>query len=284
MRKFGAAIVLSAFLLSGCANYGERPGASAVEHGRYVAMGSSMAAGPGLGPIKPGTPARCSRTFANYPTLLAQKLKLTLVDATCSGATTEHVLGPWGELPAQIDAVTPDTTLVTVTIGGNDLNYVGALMAAGCDESGKTTFQGRTFDCPSGREPSEVDYAIVEKNLNEIARQVSQRAPNAHLMFVQYLRLVPDSLCEATPISEEHAAKARKIAQRLADITEEVALKNGSLLLSAHDWSARNTPCGDKPYAVGNPPGYDMSDGMVWHPNSAGMAAVADWAEYVLGE
>jgi len=284
MKTLGAAILLAGLLLSGCTQYSERPGASAVELGRYVAMGSSMAAGPGLGQIKPGTPERCTRTFANYPTLLAERLKLTLVDATCSGATTEHVLRPWDDLPAQIDAVTPDTTLVTLTIGGNDLNYIGALMASGCDEKAKATFQGQTIDCPSARQPTEVDYAIVEKNLNEIARQVKQRAPQAHLIFVQYLQLVPGALCDATPISEARAASARATAQRLADITENIARENGSLLLLAHDWSAQNTPCGDLPYVNGNPAGYDMSNGMIWHPNFAGMAAIADWAEYVLGE
>ena len=42
-----------------------------------------------------------------------------------------HVLAPWNELPAQIDAVTPDTRLVTITIGGNDLNYIGNLFMVG---------------------------------------------------------------------------------------------------------------------------------------------------------
>lgn len=49
---------------------------------------------------------------------------LNLVDVSCGGATTAHILGAWSELAPQIDAVTSDTKLVTVTIGGNDLNYV----------------------------------------------------------------------------------------------------------------------------------------------------------------
>ena len=78
--------------------------AGLAEGARYVAMGSSFAAGPGVGPVTPGTPPRCGRGTLNYPNLLAQKLKLDLVDATCSGATTEHVLGPWKELP-RVDLV-----------------------------------------------------------------------------------------------------------------------------------------------------------------------------------
>jgi phospholipase/carboxylesterase len=39
---------------------------------------------------------------------------LDLTDASCSGATTQHLLAPWNELPAQLDALRPDTRLVTV--------------------------------------------------------------------------------------------------------------------------------------------------------------------------
>ena len=46
------------------------------EGARYVAMGSSFAAGPGVGPNTPDTPARCGRGTLNYPNLVAQRLKL----------------------------------------------------------------------------------------------------------------------------------------------------------------------------------------------------------------
>lgn len=284
MSKSLAAIAMAALALTGCTTMDGTSGSAALEHGRYVAIGSSMAAGPGLGQPKPETPARCWRTFANYPTLLAEKLRLTLIDVTCGGAKTEHVLGPWNELPAQIDAVTPDTRLVTITIGGNDLNYVGALVAAGCDENGKFTYQGQSVDCPSARAPDEDDFANVAKNLDEIALQVKKRAPGATLMFVEYLQLIPETLCAATPIASEHAASARAIANRLAEITANNAQRHGALLLPVHNRSASHTPCDETPYTNANPAGYDQSDGMIWHPNSAGMIAVANWAEQMLRE
>lgn len=277
MKAGFAAIIASALALSACTQMGGGPaGGAPAAGGRYVAMGSSMAAGPGLGEIKPGTPARCTRTFLNYPTLLAEELKLTLYDATCSGATTSHILEPWDDLPPQIEAVSPETKLVTVTIGGNDLNYVGGLIAAGCGEDDTLKMAGRTFACPPRREPSEVDFSVLESNLEKIADDVKQRAPGARLVFVEYLRLVPDTLCDATPIAEEDAAKARDIAQRLADITAKVARENGALLVPVHRLSAEHTPCSAKPWALGNPPEFDGKDGVPWHPNYAGMAAVAN--------
>ena len=59
---------------------------------RYVALGSSMAAGPGIAPRAKDAPWRAGRSAANYPHLVAQRLGLDLVDVTYSGATTAHVL------------------------------------------------------------------------------------------------------------------------------------------------------------------------------------------------
>ena len=59
---------------------------------KYVALGSSMAAGPGIPPRDKSAPFRAARSAANYPHLVAQRLGLDLVDVTYSGATTAHVL------------------------------------------------------------------------------------------------------------------------------------------------------------------------------------------------
>lgn len=270
------AALLAPALLAACTGSGGKAGLSGPLAGNvYVAMGSSMAAGPGLGPPKPDTPERCTRSFVNYPTLLAERLRMTLYDVTCSGATTDNILAGWEELPAQIDAVTPETRLVSVTIGGNDLNYVGNLLAANCGPDGTIAIADNTFQCPAAVMPTEDDFARVDANLREIARQVKLRAPRARLVFVEYLRLVPDSLCEMTPITEEAAAHARATAERLASITQAVARETGSLIVPVHELSKKHTPCGAEPWAVGNPPVYDGADGAPWHPNAAGMQAVA---------
>lgn len=97
---------------------------------RYVAMGSSFAAGPGIPTYVDSPPQPCTRSSNNYAHQLARRLKLDLVDVSCSGGVTADLLGPKGALPAQLDALTPGTRLVTVTIGGNDLGYLPQLVAA----------------------------------------------------------------------------------------------------------------------------------------------------------
>ena len=61
---------------------------------RYVAMGSSFAAGPGLPVRAPGSPRRAARSASNYAHLVARNLALDLHDLTYSGATTGDILRP----------------------------------------------------------------------------------------------------------------------------------------------------------------------------------------------
>ncbi|MBO0865908.1 MAG: SGNH/GDSL hydrolase family protein, partial [Mycobacterium sp.] len=53
---------------------------------RYVALGSSMAAGPGILPRAKGAPWGSGRSARNYAHLVAERLNLDLVDVTFSGA------------------------------------------------------------------------------------------------------------------------------------------------------------------------------------------------------
>lgn len=73
---------------------------------RYVALGSSMAAGPGIPPRDKKAPLRAARSAANYPHLVARRIGLDLVDVTYSGATTAHVLTDrQNDEPPQVNAL-----------------------------------------------------------------------------------------------------------------------------------------------------------------------------------
>ncbi len=95
----------------------------------YVAMGDSFSSGEGVSPFEGGTDAggvnECHRSQRAYPRLLeSSQLGLgSLAFVACSGATTANVLnGQWNE-PAQISALSEDTEIVTITIGGNDVGF-----------------------------------------------------------------------------------------------------------------------------------------------------------------
>jgi lysophospholipase L1-like esterase len=267
-------VALICLIASGCVHAGSNFSDLPPPGSHYVAMGSSFAAGAGIGPIKPGTPVRCGRTQNNYASLLADKLELILDDQSCGGAKTDHILGPWDEVPAQIDAITPDTQLVTVTIGGNDLNYAGKLFSASCSADGKSRFRP-TEPCPETAPVDPADYVKLEDNLRAISQLVQQRAPEARVVFVQYVTLVPDELCEATPLSINSGKVIAEIASKLAVITRKVADETGAHVLAVDQMSRGHTPCDAIPWATGLPLDFDRSNGAAWHPNAAGHLAIA---------
>ncbi len=94
----------------------------------YVALGSSFAAGAGLGALEPGSPTLCARSVDGYPQQLARLRDVALVDMSCGGAVARHLLhgGQYFQGP-QVRTITRTTRLVTLTIGGNDVGYVADL-------------------------------------------------------------------------------------------------------------------------------------------------------------
>ena len=95
----------------------------------YLALGSSFAAGLGLGPRDPASPYISMRSVNGYPQILARRLNLpSFADMSSSGSTLRHVLhgGRMG-LGPQINALDLETGLITLTAGGNDVRFVGDL-------------------------------------------------------------------------------------------------------------------------------------------------------------
>jgi lysophospholipase L1-like esterase len=85
----------------------------------------------GFAPRVSASPRRAGRPAGNYAHLVARGLGLDLHDVTYSGATTGDILRPSAAgAPAQLEAVTPDTRLVTITAGGNDVGFLPRLTLA----------------------------------------------------------------------------------------------------------------------------------------------------------
>ena len=174
---------------------------------RYVALGSSMAAGPGIRPHAAGAPWWSGRSARNYPHLLAERLKLDLVDVTFSGATTANVLADHqhGE-PPQIAALDGSESLITVTIGGNDVGYVPLLMAASLPRCARRLplLGGRISELLD-RDTRDEALARVFDSLCAVGRALRDRAPRARIYFVDYLTLLPPAGAPAPPLSTPRA-------------------------------------------------------------------------------
>lgn len=250
----------------------------------YVALGSSFAAGANIGPAQQGSPERCRRTVNNYPSLLASALGLELDDQSCSGATTEHLLESWDELPAQLDAVKASTRLVTITVGGNDLDYVGRLFRASCLPEGEESSQRNGFGCQTISQTSEDSYEKLERSLIEVVQRIHAQSTNARIVFVQYVVLVPGKLCEKTSLPSGYSSLLRAEGMRLAEITASVANQTGSTLLAVDRMSLNHTACDAMPWSVGTEFSNGKNKGSPWHPNAQGHAAIASALVEILGE
>ena len=267
---------LAALVSVSCATLPESATLSPGAH--YVALGSSYAAGATIPPLATDRPQRCGASQRSYARLLATRLALDLTDASCGGATTAHLLAAWDELPAQIDALRPATGLVTITVGGNDLNYMGLMFAASCHAGAHIPrpADGAAVACPALPVPTEAHYLALEDSLAALFAEIHRRAPLARVVLVQYVALADDIPCEAAPLLPEQAAIAREIARRLARASSSAAERGGAEVLPVDRLSAEHTPCSVEPWSRGLQPGYDGSQGAPWHPTAAGHAAIAE--------
>lgn len=244
---------------------------------RYVALGSSMAAGPGIAPRAAGAPFLAGRSARNYAHLAAQQLGADLVDVTYSGATTANIVRESQRgAPPQAEALNGSEDLVTVTIGGNDVGYVPLLFAGSLPAWARRLpvigAAARDLFDPGARDDA---LQRVAAELRAVGSLIRGKAPHARIFFVDYLTLVPPPGVPAPPLSTEIADLGRQVAARLAELTASAASETGCELVAAaqasrdhHAWSAAPWTVGAGWPVPGRP--------QPFHPNAAGMRAVAD--------
>jgi lysophospholipase L1-like esterase len=244
---------------------------------RYVALGDSYSAGP----LIPTTDlaSGCARSDHNYPSLLAERLKVSrLVDVSCSGATTHdvtHVQNTFGDarIPPQIRAVTPATDLVTISIGGNDLGLFSTLV--------RTCTRLRSSDptgSPCARELAAhgPDLAAatrtISANVTGLMREIRRRAPSATVVLVGYLRLVPDrGRCAALPLADGDYAEGRRISRVLDKALGAAARRSGVLFADMYSASRGHDVCSPHPWVNGSTT--ERQKALSYHPFASGMRA-----------
>lgn len=163
---------------------------------KYVALGDAFSAAPYVGTTDPA--GGCLRSSGGFPALVAAHLKIKVTDVSCTGATTDAVLhasdapGGHGRLPAQLDALTSDTDLVTLSIGIQDSDLLT-----------------RAFDIcmqlPCG--PKQIpavtigpEAAAAGQAITAVVRAIQDKAPSAYIVVVGYPKLIPDeNPCDLLP-------------------------------------------------------------------------------------
>ncbi|WP_109509034.1 SGNH/GDSL hydrolase family protein [Nocardioides speluncae] len=196
----------------------------------YVALGDSYAAGSGVLPLAWGAPLLCAQSSRNLSHVLADSLDADLTDVTCGGAQTSHFYAKqYWNTPPQLDALSDDTDLVTLMIGGNDTNlFAGAIQNCVIEAIGSF---GQGNPCErkySAQWNQQIDGTIgpaVKKALADIVA----KAPNAEVLIVGYPWIMPASGgCFAKmPIATGDVPFMRALQANLNDAIGKSAADNG---------------------------------------------------------
>ena len=151
----------------------------------YVALGDSFTSGEGEesdGYYLPGTNTpnnRCHVSTRSYPYLLTGT-PLPVQSVACSGATSRHITAPHRDLPAQIVAVREhQPRVVTVGVGGNDIDLVGKLAA--CAGPGTCVWARPEYRFLTAQEATQ-----LVPTLAETFTTVRHSAPLARVVIVGY--------------------------------------------------------------------------------------------------
>jgi lysophospholipase L1-like esterase len=247
--------------------------------GKYVAMGSSFAAGPSIPDQVPNQ--SCGRSTGNYAHVVAAELGLDLTDVSCIGATSDNITTtPQATNPLQIDSVAPDTRIITISIGGNDIKYWTSLVACGTDG-----VNGRSCLDPSGDAAGpDVDSAAIDDLLNHeqdelvtMLGKVKQAAPAASIYLVAYPMILPNPALPCPPDVPMQTADATflgGVGARLQAVLSSAATAAGVTFVDTYTPSRGHDAC-----AAANQrwvEGQANPDVANYHPNPAGMRAQAD--------
>lgn len=246
-----------------------------------VSLGSSFAAGPFIPPV---VDADAGRSGRNYPHLTASRLGAELVDLTVSGATTATILDEpqttmSGKVYApQIEGVPRDADVVTVTAGGNDLDYTGSMLFAAfrrLDPAHPANlYLAPRF--PDGlQELSTETVEKAESGLVRIVEGVSGRTDGARIVLVDYLTVIGGGTSGGTLFDDAERDLFLRMRTALEGAYERAAERSGAELLRVSALSRDHGLDSPEPWVSGLLTKPSVSAGS-FHPNALGMERVAE--------
>jgi lysophospholipase L1-like esterase len=236
-----------------------------------VALGDSAAAAP----LVPDTAdLACLRSTNNYPALVNRALAPTaFTDVTCSGATTENMTAAQDSAPPQFNALTRDTELVTVSIGGNDLGF--ADIVTKCSLGGVLNPLGTPCRNHYGEHGLTNRVAATAPKIAAVLSGIKQRAPKARIVLVGYLNMLPDSGRTCPPrisFARRDIGYLNTFENALNAMLATEARKAGVHFADNHPASATHDVCAADQWVEGLLPQHPAAP---FHPNATGEQAMA---------
>ncbi|GAA4475810.1 SGNH/GDSL hydrolase family protein [Rhodococcus olei] len=247
---------------------------------KYVALGDSRAAGPFI-----DTRSHrdfCMRSDQNYPSKLARMIgAASFTDVTCIAARTENIvdrpqqLGPTVSQP-QIDAVTPDTDLVTISIGGVGSNHV-VITREGCMAWTPDTDR-HCRDNPDIEQKAVEGIATAGPKVDRVIGAIRAKAPHARIVIIGHGGAIGNRGCwPSVPYSDEDAKWLVGYFDRFNQIYRDAAAHHGATFV---DIGRAAVDGGHDPCAAPQDKWFEglipTSEAQPIHFNERGMQAVAD--------
>lgn len=252
-----------------------------------AALGSSFAAGPGIVPV---VDQGAMRSGMNYAHQLAGRFGAELVDLTVSGATTANVIdtpqdtGTGSPTAPQLDGVPENADVVTITAGGNDLQFAGAMLYVAWQRlepsSPMASVLGGMF---SGGipEPTTADIERATEGLVRVIEGARARAPRCRAVLVDYLTVLDQGSLDHTPFTAEELEQFLTIQSAIGIVFADAAARTGAELARASALSQGHALGSAEPWV--QPFHQDMTrTAGSFHPNKAGMTAIAVELERML--
>lgn len=209
------------------------------------------------------TQLHCGRSDKAYGPLVAAELGLELDDVSCGGATIPNVFEtPQGVEPLQIEAVTADTKLITIGLGGNDIGYNGT--ALGCMDPATVCTAPANLEADSAALPGKVEAMISA---------LRKKAPDATIVLVTYPREFPEQNCPALSVTDEEFSLLQRMGETVQDALTSAARKTGVLLADPYVAPGDHTGCAEpsQQWAAGS----KVTDGFPYHPTALGHRVMA---------
>jgi len=220
----------------------------------YAALGDSYSSGVGTGSYT--LDAGCKRSVYAYPYLYAQKHPGTsLTFVACSGARTSDLLA------TQIQAVTSTTTLVTMTVGGNDIGFANLI------------YQCTLSDCSTALDTTRANLeATLGPALDQVYTTVKSRAaPGAKIIVLGYPRVFSGASClSSLGVSATEQGKANALADALDQVIAAHAAADGVTYETAIGTFSGHGVCSSSPWLNGL---NLLNSGESYHPNKSGQGS-----------
>lgn len=246
----------------------------------YVHLGDSYAAGSGVTPLVEGSDLQCLRSQRNFGEVVAQRRGLrppAFRDVSCAGATTSALFAEqYPGVAAQLDPVGPQTTLVTLMLGGNDEATFGAVMSS-CSDVASSDPSGAPCATRYGARFTDAIATSAGPAMVRSLAAIAAAAPRARVVVVGYPWVMPATGgCYPTMrIASGDVPYVRGVQAALNRAVRQAAARTGATFVDMASASSGHDACAG-PARRWIEPMVGARTTVAVHPNAAGQRALAE--------